>query len=98
MTTPTRTPAAHSPAEAPTRRWTSWHLLAIAFVIDPFAYLPGRDERGRRETSPDRGDVPGWVLITMMTAGLVVALWALAGDAFTSMFEDSMSKVRGSGG
>lgn len=46
---------------------------------------------------PDRGDVPGWVLITLMTAGLVVALWALAGEAFTSMFEDAMNKVRGAG-
>ena len=25
----------------------------------------------------DRGDVPGWVLITLMTAGLVVVIWAL---------------------
>ena len=46
---------------------------------------------------PDRGDVPGWVLITLMTAGLVVALWALAGEAFTSMFRDAMNKVRGAG-
>ncbi|MFE1084656.1 hypothetical protein [Brevibacterium sediminis] len=46
---------------------------------------------------PDRGDVPGWVLITLMTAGLVVALWALAGEAFTSMFQDAMNKVRGAG-
>ena len=46
---------------------------------------------------PDRGDVPGWVLITLMTAGLVVALLALAGEAFTSMFQDAMNKVRGAG-
>ena len=46
---------------------------------------------------PDRGDVPGWVLITLMTAGLVVALWALAGEAFTSMFQDAINKVRGAG-
>lgn len=46
---------------------------------------------------PDRGDVPGWVLITLMTAGLVVALWALAGEAFTSMSQDAMNKVRGAG-
>lgn len=39
----------------------------------------------------------GWVLITLMTAGLVVALWALAGEAFTSMFQDAMNKVRGAG-
>ena len=26
----------------------------------------------------DRGDVPGWVLITLMTAGIVTALWIVA--------------------
>jgi len=26
----------------------------------------------------ERGDVPGWVLITLMTAGLVTALWVVA--------------------
>ena len=28
---------------------------------------------------PERGDVPGWVLVTLMTAGLVTALWLVAG-------------------
>jgi hypothetical protein len=32
-----------------------------------------------RACDPERGDVPGWVLVTLMTAGLVVALWAVAG-------------------
>ncbi len=54
------------------------------------------DTGGQRER-PDRGDVPGWVLITLMTAGLVVALWALAGEAFSTMFQDAMNKVRGAG-
>ena len=27
----------------------------------------------------ERGDVPGWVLITLMTAGLVIVIWGLAG-------------------
>lgn len=49
------------------------------------------------EHRSDRGDVPGWVLITLMTAGLVVALWALAGEAFTTMFEDAMSRVSRAG-
>ena len=26
----------------------------------------------------ERGDVPGWVLVTVMTAGLVVAVWSVA--------------------
>lgn len=41
----------------------------------------------------DRGDVPGWVLITLMTAGLVVALWALAGPALGHVFSQAVSRV-----
>ncbi len=43
----------------------------------------------------ERGDVPGWVLITMMTAGLVVLLWALAGPALQGVFENAIAKVSG---
>ena len=43
----------------------------------------------------ERGDVPGWVLITLMTAGLVVAIWAVAGPALTTMFDDALKSVKG---
>ena len=43
----------------------------------------------------DRGDVPGWVLVTIMTAGLVTALWALAGPQLGSLFSDAISDVKG---
>ncbi|MCB7136446.1 hypothetical protein [Cellulosimicrobium marinum] len=43
----------------------------------------------------ERGDVPGWVLITLMTAGLVIALWAVAGPALTAAFSDAISSVGG---
>ncbi|MGA7148911.1 MAG: hypothetical protein WBX17_10535 [Microbacterium sp.] len=43
----------------------------------------------------ERGDVPGWVLITLMTAGLVVVIWALAGPALASLFEQAISRVSG---
>lgn len=43
----------------------------------------------------DRGDVPGWVLITLMTAGLVVAIWAVAGPALTEMFDSALKSVKG---
>lgn len=52
-----------------------------------------------RATGPrprdERGDVPGWVLITVMTAGLVAALWAVAGPQLSSMLHDALSSVRG---
>jgi hypothetical protein len=41
----------------------------------------------------DRGDVPGWVLVTLMTAGLVVLLWAVAGPALRNVFNNAVSKV-----
>ena len=41
----------------------------------------------------DRGDVPGWVLVTMMTAGLVAGLWAVAGDTLNDLFRDAVSGV-----
>ena len=43
----------------------------------------------------DRGDVPGWVLITVMTAGLVSAIWLLAGPTLTQMFQEALAKVTG---
>nr|WP_203135464.1 hypothetical protein [Microbacterium sp. JZ31] len=43
----------------------------------------------------DRGDVPGWVLITLMTAGLVVLIWALAGPALQGLFEQAIARVSG---
>lgn len=50
----------------------------------------------RHVTGPrDRGDVPGWVLITIMTAGLVTALWAIAGPQLGQLFSDAISDVKG---
>ncbi|PWB96160.1 hypothetical protein [Homoserinimonas hongtaonis] len=43
----------------------------------------------------ERGDVPGWVLITLMTAGLVIIIWSLAGPALSSVFEQAIQRVSG---
>lgn len=47
----------------------------------------------RRMSDHDRGDVPGWVLITLMTAGLVIVIWALAGPALSGVFEQAIERV-----
>jgi len=44
---------------------------------------------------PERGDVPGWVMIVIMTAGLVIAIWALAGEALARVFETAISRILG---
>ncbi|HIY65282.1 MAG TPA: hypothetical protein H9830_03265, partial [Candidatus Agrococcus pullicola] len=41
----------------------------------------------------DRGDVPGWVLICLMTAGIVILLWGVAGPALTGVFEQAIDRV-----
>lgn len=48
--------------------------------------------QSERET--ERGDVPGWVLITIMTAAIVTALWTFATTNLPQMFEDAINSVK----
>jgi hypothetical protein len=41
----------------------------------------------------DEGDVPGWVLITLMSAGLVAVLWAAAGSKLGSLLNSALDTV-----
>lgn len=41
----------------------------------------------------DRGDVPGWVLVTVMTAGLVTGLWMVADDQLTTLLSKAINSV-----
>lgn len=54
-----------------------------------FLALLLRPRPARRE----RGDVPGWVLITVMTAGLVVLIWGVAGDQLERMLRTALDSV-----
>ena len=42
----------------------------------------------------ERGDVPGWVMITVMTAGIVVALTTIAQPQLKAMLDSALSSVR----
>ncbi|APX32401.1 hypothetical protein BH708_06335 [Brachybacterium sp. P6-10-X1] len=56
---------------------------------------PGLAARLVARLGSERGDVPGWVLITLMTAGIVVALWAVASDQIVQIFENAMAPFLG---
>ncbi|SEB49543.1 hypothetical protein SAMN04489844_0290 [Nocardioides exalbidus] len=43
----------------------------------------------------DRGDVPGWVMVTLMTAIVVAALTPFVGDQLRSLLEQAFSMVSG---
>ena len=38
-----------------------------------------------------RGDVPGWVLITLMTAGIVTALWIIAEPRLSGILDGALN-------
>lgn len=53
-------------------------------------------DRLREATAqPDRGDVPGWVMVTVMTAALVVFLLSVAKTPLSDAFRGAISKVTG---
>ena len=41
----------------------------------------------------ERGDVPGWVLITIMTAGIVAVLWQFAEPYLRDILEQALEAV-----
>ncbi|WP_051080132.1 hypothetical protein [Demetria terragena] len=55
------------------------------------------EARYRLQAQRDRGDVPGWVLITLMTAGIVTLLWSVAGDLLKNLFTNAVNGVSGPG-
>jgi hypothetical protein len=43
----------------------------------------------------ERGDVPGWVLVVLMTTGLVTALWTIAAPRLTAILKNSLDSMNG---
>ena len=43
----------------------------------------------------ERGDVPGWVLVVLMTTGLVTALWTIAAPRLTAILKNSLDAMNG---
>jgi hypothetical protein len=41
------------------------------------------------------GDVPGWVLVVLMTTGLVTAIWTIAAPRLTAILKDSLDSMNG---
>jgi hypothetical protein len=66
-------------------------------LLPAFLRLPlvlTRDTVRRSRSRDERGDVPGWVLVTVMTAGLVMAVWGLADEQLKQMLSDALGSVK----
>jgi hypothetical protein len=63
------------------------HLLPRLFARWLFAHHS-------RPPHDDRGDVPGWVMITVMTAGLVAVIGTIAQDQLADLLRSALNSVR----
>jgi hypothetical protein len=61
--------------------------LAVIVALQTFLL-----ERVTREDG-ERGDVPGWVLITLMTAGIVAIIWGFAEKRLLAIVTDALEAV-----
>lgn len=43
----------------------------------------------------ERGDVPGWVLVVLMTTGLVTAIWTVAAPRLSTILRNSLDAMNG---
>lgn len=59
--------------------------MLTPLVLLLLARLQGHDR--------ERGDVPGWVLITLMTAGIVAIIWGFAEDRLLAILADALDSV-----
>jgi hypothetical protein len=48
-----------------------------------------------RALNNERGDVPGWVLVVLMTTGLVTAIWTIAAPRLTAILKNSLDAMNG---
>ncbi len=62
--------------------------------MHPFLFLIARFALLVQRPRDNRGDVPGWVLITVMTAGLVAVIWGVAEDQLRDLLRSALNSVR----
>ncbi len=63
--------------------------LVVLWLLAMRAALSGRWRRD------ERGDVPGWVMIVVMTAAIVGVLTVLAKRQLSDMLSDALNSVTG---
>ena len=52
-------------------------------------------DSAQHDLALQRGDVPGWVLVVLMTTGLVTALWTIAAPRLSQILRNSLDSMNG---
>lgn len=68
-------------------------MRSYAFLLTVLAAFAARV----RGEDPERGDVPGWVMITVMTAALVLAILIPFREAIVTAVQNALSSVTSAG-
>lgn len=76
-------------------RHTAWTAAVFAIPVSALVNLLVTGPAALTRRRDDRGDVPGWVMIVVMTAGLVAALTAIAGPQLRDMLTSALNSVGG---
>ena len=69
----------------------------LAATLSCLARLTDRLDQGPPNPDNDRGDVPGWVMITVMTAIVVIALLAVFREQVVNAVTNAFESVSGAG-
>jgi len=54
-----------------------------------------RESKFLKAVNDERGDVPGWVLVVLMTTGLVTAIWTIAAPRLSAILKNSLDAMNG---
>ncbi|MGY1743842.1 MULTISPECIES: hypothetical protein [unclassified Blastococcus] len=68
-------------------------MRLVTLLLAAWAALAARV----RGDDPERGDVPGWVMITVMTAALVLAILVPFRDAIVTAVQNALDSVTSGG-
>ena len=67
----------------------------IKLLQNSDAFISQLSIRLKRFLINERGDVPGWVLVVLMTTGLVTAIWTIAAPRLTAILRNSLDAMNG---
>jgi hypothetical protein len=72
-------------------------LLTLQFLVKIQTKIkkPLTSKFPSRFLEDEKGDVPGWVLVVLMTTGLVTAIWTIAAPRLTAILRNSLDSMNG---
>ena len=68
-------------------------LLLVKFQSKITVGYGNLKARVREFIADESGDVPGWVLVVLMTTGLVTAIWTVAQPRISSILRNSLDNM-----